>query len=256
MYVTCNGYRNDHFNAYVFVTENFGTTWKNIGASLPMEPVNVMREDPVDDRILYLGTDNGLYISLDQGNSWSIFSSHLPAVAVHDLVIQNREKDLVLGTHGRSIWIADLEEIQQVNNVKDSLIYLFDLKDMKRNGEWGGNWSKWLEPYIPNFSIPFYSSKADANVKIECWLGDSLLLFTANPQTISKGLNYYNCDFSIEESIANHLCDALNAARDLSKEKKLSIKKADNGKFYLVKSDYTIVISSGDKKQSKNFSIK
>ena len=256
IYVTCNGYRTDHFTPYIFMSENLGATWKNIGASLPMESVNVLREDPVDDQILYVGTDNGLYISFDRGSAWSVFSTQLPAVAVHDLVIQEREKDLVIGTHGRSIWIADLEEIQQLNKVKDSLVYLFDLENVKRQGEWGGNWSKWLEPMIPRYSIPFYSSVSNADMKLECWLGDSLLVYSAKQQNVVAGLNYFNYDFSIDESVANDLADALNATRDLSKEKKLMIRKADNGHYYLPKATYTIALHSGEMVQRKTFSIK
>jgi photosystem II stability/assembly factor-like uncharacterized protein len=114
VYVTLNGYRDDHFDAYVFVSEDFGNTWKRIGLDLPMEPVNVIREDPKHESILYVGTDGGVYASINKGDQFSLLSNGLPhAIPVHDLVIQERENEIVLGTHGRSLYIGSLKSIQQ-----------------------------------------------------------------------------------------------------------------------------------------------
>ena len=113
VYVTLNGYRNDDFNAYVFVSEDYGTTWKSLGKDLPTEPVNVIREDPKNEQILYVGTDGGLYVSFDRGQSFMAWRSGLPlSVPVHDIAIQERENEIVLGTHGRSLYVAKLEAVQ------------------------------------------------------------------------------------------------------------------------------------------------
>ncbi|HMO88973.1 MAG TPA: hypothetical protein PKA69_07340 [Lacibacter sp.] len=114
VYVTLNGYRNDHFNAYVFVSEDYGATWKQICNDLPAEPVNVIREDPKHAPLLYIGTDHGLYVSTDGGNSSMAWMAGLPRVAVHDIAIQERENEIVLGTHGRSIYIASLSAVQKL----------------------------------------------------------------------------------------------------------------------------------------------
>ncbi|MBC7866787.1 MAG: glycosyl hydrolase [Gloeobacteraceae cyanobacterium ES-bin-316] len=113
VYVTLNGYRNDHFASYVYVSEDFGDTWTAIGKNLPAEPVNVIIEDNKEENILYLGTDNGLYTSFDKGQSFITMGQALPNVAVHDLAIQARENELVVGTHGRSIFITKLDEVQK-----------------------------------------------------------------------------------------------------------------------------------------------
>ncbi len=114
VYATINGYRNDHFASYAYVSEDFGQTWTAIGKNLPAEPVNVIIEDAKEQNILYLGTDNGLYTSFNRGESFmSMHGTQLPNVAVHDLVIQTRENELVIGTHGRSIYITKLDEIQK-----------------------------------------------------------------------------------------------------------------------------------------------
>jgi len=114
VYVTLNGYRNDHFNAYVYQSDDYGTTWKQIMKDLPSEPVNVIKEDAVSEKVLYVGTDGGLYVSLDGGNSSMSWNKGLPAsVPVHDLEIHPRDHEIVIGTHGRSLYIAKLEALRK-----------------------------------------------------------------------------------------------------------------------------------------------
>ncbi len=111
VYATLNGYRNDHFAPYIFISEDYGSTWKNIGTTLPYEPVNVIREDEVKENTIYVGTDGGLYVSNNKGESYVAWSNGLPnAIAIHDITIQKRENEILLGTHGRSIFVAPLNE--------------------------------------------------------------------------------------------------------------------------------------------------
>jgi len=114
VYLTLNGYRNDHFDAYVFVSEDYGDTWKRISTDLPAEPVNVIREDPKNEKVLYIGTDNGLYVTFNRGEQTFSWRTGFPRVAVHDLVIQDRKNEIVVGTHGRSLYIAPLNKIQEL----------------------------------------------------------------------------------------------------------------------------------------------
>jgi Sortilin, neurotensin receptor 3, len=115
VYVTLNGYRNDQFAAYVYMSEDFGQTWVAIGKNLPAEPVNVIAEDPLYEDILYLGTDNGLYASFNRGLEFmTMGGAQLPNVPIHDLVVQARESELVVGTHGRSIFVTKLGEVQKL----------------------------------------------------------------------------------------------------------------------------------------------
>ncbi len=115
VYVTLNGYRSDHFGAYLYRSDDYGATWKQLGKDLPAEPLNVVREDPKSDSIIYVGSDGGLYVSFDQGNSFMMWNGGLPkSVPVHDIAIQARDNEIVLGTHGRSLYTAKLEDVQQV----------------------------------------------------------------------------------------------------------------------------------------------
>ena len=114
VYVSLNGYRNDNFGSYLFVSEDQGTTWMQLGNDLPMEPVNVVTEDPKKENIIYVGTDNGLYASFNMGKTFMILDNNLPRVPVHDIAIQQRENEMVIGTHGRSIYIAKLKDIHKL----------------------------------------------------------------------------------------------------------------------------------------------
>ena len=114
VYATLNGYRIDNFLPYVYVSDDYGKTWIQIGKDLPNEPVNVIREDPKNDSILYVGTDGGLYVSFDKGNSFMMWNKGLPkSVPIHDIAVHQRENEIILGTHGRSIYIAKLDEVQK-----------------------------------------------------------------------------------------------------------------------------------------------
>ena len=122
IYASVNGYRNDDFSPYLYVSEDYGATWKQLGTDLPMEPINVVKEDPKNENILYVGTDGGLYVSFNRGQRFMLWNGGLPrAVPVYDIAIQERENELVLATHGRSLYIANLSDVQGVYGDKDYL---------------------------------------------------------------------------------------------------------------------------------------
>lgn len=115
VYASLNGYRNDHFTAYVFVSDDYGATWNQISKDLPAEPVNVVKEDLTNENVIYVGTDGGLYVSINGGKTSMMWNRGLPySVPVHDIVLHPRDNEIVLGTHGRSIYIASLSEINKL----------------------------------------------------------------------------------------------------------------------------------------------
>jgi len=119
VYVSLNGYRNDHFTAYVYVSDDYGNTWRQIMTDLPAEPVNVVKEDTEDGNIIYVGTDGGLYVSVNGGNSSMLWNKGMPSsVPVHDVVVHPRDGEIVVGTHGRSLYIAKLDELRKLAKKK------------------------------------------------------------------------------------------------------------------------------------------
>lgn len=105
-YVTLDGHRNDDFKPYVFVTEDFGESWKPITNGLP-HPANVIREHHRNHNLLVAGTEFGLWVSFNRGATWMRMKNNLPTVPVDDIQIHPRDNDLILATHGRSIWVLD-----------------------------------------------------------------------------------------------------------------------------------------------------
>ena len=107
-FVTFDNHRRDDFAAYVFRVENYGARWIDLTTGLPDDqPIYVIRQDPVNRDLLFVGSEFAIFMSLNGGESWSRFTPNLPTVAVHDLVIHPRDADLIAGTHGRSLWILD-----------------------------------------------------------------------------------------------------------------------------------------------------
>ena len=112
VYAALTGYREDDFRTYLFKSADYGRTWTSIAGNLPDEPVNVVKEDPKKEGILYIGTDLGVYATLDGGATWVSLCNSLPAAAVYDLVVHPRDGELVIGTHGRSIFVLDIAPIR------------------------------------------------------------------------------------------------------------------------------------------------
>jgi hypothetical protein len=108
-YVTLDGHRSDDYAVYIFATSDYGETWKAIRNGIPDNAgsVHVVREHPRNANLLFAGTEFGLWISWDRGANWTAFKNNFPTVPVDDIELQARENDLVLATHGRSIWIFD-----------------------------------------------------------------------------------------------------------------------------------------------------
>ncbi|WP_425421940.1 WD40/YVTN/BNR-like repeat-containing protein [Phaeodactylibacter xiamenensis] len=242
VYVALNGYRWDDFTPYLYVSEDYGSTWQRIGTDLPLEPVNVIREDPEHPELLYVGTDHGLYISLDKGKHFMLLDNNLPAVAVHDLAIQNTAKELVVGTHGRSIYVGRIKELQQLDSsLMAKALHAFPPDPIRYRSNWGKK-SVW-EQTIPEAQIPVYANRpGKASVTVST--PDSLELQNFEVQ-LSKGLNYIAYGLTISEEILDEYNETLNKDRK-SDEKPVRIKVMDNGNAYLYRGNYSLEIQFGE----------
>ena len=189
VYLSLNGYRWDNFESMVYVSEDYGFNWSKIGHNIPDEPVNVIIEDLKNEKLIYVGTDHGLYASLDYGNLFFAFSGGLPNAPVHDLVIHPRENDLIVGTHGRSIYVTNIEVLQKLNqSILDSELYIYDLDKVKFSSRWGSkNWyGNTTEPDIE--VIVFSKNKSQVDFLIK---NDSGIIFNKT-YNLDKGLNFIN----------------------------------------------------------------
>jgi photosystem II stability/assembly factor-like uncharacterized protein len=118
VYMTQNGKRDDDFAAYVWKSTDYGKTWINISGNIPLGPVNVIREDPVDRNILYVGTDIGVYVTTDGGKTWNILGGDLPSTFVCDLIIHPRDNIIVAATHGRGMWAMDADPVNKKSTLQ------------------------------------------------------------------------------------------------------------------------------------------
>jgi hypothetical protein len=246
IYASLNGYRYDNFSPFLFVSEDFGTTWLPLGKDLPMEPVNVIKEDPKNENILYVGTDNGMYVSLDRGQTFMAWAGDLPRVPVHDIAIQERDNEMVLGTHGRSVYIAKIDLLQKLTpDVLRQKLALLDVTvpalqpfTQRRRGANTGP--------APAIEIPYFVP-ASAVVTINIQSSKGIVLATLT-DTAQKGINIARYDMKIKA----------DAVALLEKEwgKKLSLPSTGN-QYNLPAGDYIIEVGLPDgTKQSKKFSLK
>ncbi|MFQ5743610.1 MAG: hypothetical protein ACE5HV_08475 [Acidobacteriota bacterium] len=192
-YVTFTGYRRDDFRPFVYKTTDYGESWTSIAANLPDEPVNVIREDPRNPDLLFVGTDSAVYVSLDGGNSWTRMRNNMPTQPIHDLIVHPREHDLVVATHGRGIYITDISPLQQLTaQVLGSDVYLFEIETMVRwiaNDRRGVSSQNSAGESEPNGVVINYylSAAAGSEPKISIFSGARLINELTGPK--EAGLN-------------------------------------------------------------------
>ena len=236
VYVTLNGYRWDDFTPYVYVSDDGGNHWTSLAGNLPHSPINVVREDPVNENVLYLGNDQGVWVSLDRGQSWHPFVEGLTNVAVHDLVVQPEEKHLLVGTHGRSIYKANIECLQEE---LPQALTLFAPKKVKHSKRWGKSYSPWRKAYTPQTTFTTFSEQATAfALEIRDQQGQVVYRKTGE---LSKGYNLL--DYSLEYAPVKR-----------SKKSK-TLKSNDKGIAYLSKGAYTVAIKTAAKEVQQKLLI-
>ncbi len=233
LYVTLNGYRWDDFKTYVYRSNDLGATWTEISGNIPASPVNVILEDPVREDMLYVGTDYGLYVSLDSGASWHALAGGMPHVAVHDLKIQRTANHLLVGTHGRSIYRAEIGVLQGLTTeVLNQETHVFVLDKMKRSPYWGRQWSQFRDANSPKLTIPYYTNE-DRTMQFLITDETGNEVFSSQVSA-DKGLNTLDYDMSYSE-------------KALKKLKKNAPKAGDNGRVYLAKGTYNVMIGNAGK---------
>ncbi len=244
VYTSLNGYRWDNFDAMIYRSNNYGESWTRIGTGLPKEPVNVIKEDPVNENILYVGTDHGVYVSLDQGQTFQAFNSGLPNTPVHDLVVHPRENDLVVGTHGRGIYIGDVSLVQQMNStLLAKNLHIFPSEEITFSSRWGSKTWTWGELIEPKTTVSYYS-KNEGSATIEVIYKDNVVV-SSNAEA-SKGLNFSEVKLETDESFRELLSD----------DQKEDYEAGENGDYHLTFGDYIIRVTIAGNTEEISFKIK
>ena len=241
VYASLNGYRWDDFNPYLYVSEDRGETWKTIGNDLPKHPINVIKEDPVDENILYVGTDFAAYVSFDRGQSFHRFSEGLPNVPVHDIVIHPRDHHVLVATHGRSIYKTDASVLREVNSVGDADLVVYSTEEM-RSSSLAGRKFGFYENEGAKIPLSIYSKTA-GSVQVQVLAENGSLLQT-HSEELKAGFNQIKIDGSVHPK----------QTKLLGNDEELE--EASDGNYYLPKGEYTIKVVKGSNNAKQSLMIK
>tara|TARA_B100001741_G_scaffold311460_1_gene312665 strand:+ start:5329 stop:8214 length:2886 start_codon:yes stop_codon:yes gene_type:complete len=219
-YVSFDNHRFDDNKPYVFMTDDYGKSWKNITSDLPKDySVYVIKEDYIDENLLFVGTEKSVYFTINQGKIWEKLGSNLPSVAIHDLVIHPRDGDLIAGTHGKSIWILD--DISPLRNLNFNSNKIIPSRES----------TKWIkintgrkQPYFefrgenpPYGAIINFYSKTEIKGKITITNSSESNLYKRDI-SLSNGLNRFIWPFELDrnsDELINYKTKFINLVDEL-----------------------------------------
>jgi photosystem II stability/assembly factor-like uncharacterized protein len=136
-YVSKSGYKFDDFHPYLYRTDDFGATWSSIAGNLPAAPINVIVEDRRNAKLLFVGNDAGVFVTIDGGARWVKMNNNMPTVPVHDLLVHPRDNDLILGAYGRGLWITNIAALQEITEgVLAEDVHLFTVPPTVQRVTW------------------------------------------------------------------------------------------------------------------------
>jgi photosystem II stability/assembly factor-like uncharacterized protein len=246
-YVTADGHRSDVFDVVLLRTTDGGATWTSIAGDLPRAPVGgpvkVIREDHRNPDVLYAGTERGAFVTIDGGERWvRLNGKSLPTVPVDDLLMHPRERDLVAGTHGRSIWILDdaspLSEM--TNEVLASPLHVFSIKPatLRYNRMYGGLWSDriFIAENPPQGAIINYwlHDWAASDVKVEIRDADGRIVRKFDG-TNRRGIN--------------------RVTWDLQADKKFQLGNPDERPEFVAPGRYEVTVRTGDHRSTTTVDV-
>jgi photosystem II stability/assembly factor-like uncharacterized protein len=206
-WMVVNNYRKGDYAPYVFKTDDFGKTWHRLanGTNVKGYALSLV-QDPVESKLVFLGTENGLWISIDEGTSWQQFKNGFPSVSTMDLTIQQTESALIVGTFGRAIWILDdLLSLREIagNRIKERISALpmndaVQVKGLFINPP-GNIWTGFNTTFegenrvFQKTEVPFYLSNEPDSTSVviaEIYDAQNKLINTIKTKNLERGLNY------------------------------------------------------------------
>lgn len=256
VYVTQNGYRQDDWTALVWRSDDDGKSWRSIAAGLPSESVNTIREDPAYPNVLYVGTDMGVYVSLDGGASWSAFGRGMPDTPVHDIQVHERDREIVAASHARTVYVASLEWVKQALDRKVTSLPLAFLNLNDKGGR-----DTWPYEAVPPYSSDLPSPKT---VDFQVWsdrAGDAEITLVGKDGEVKReklhldhGFNWVSFNLLLKAGVKFPNPDPVKDPIDPAAA--LRDPFAGSRPVYPPVGDYTLVITRGGAKAEGKFSIR
>ena len=208
-FVAIDNHRSNDFTPYAYMTTNYGKSWNKIVNGLPADDyVKVIRQDPHDPNILYVGMDHGVFVSWDTGSNWTRINNNLPRTSIRDLRIQPRERDLIVGTHGRGVWILDdIRPIQELSQAQANGSHIFPVRDATRWHYYqqienlGQRTYTAQNPEYGTYLNVFVSNEDREPIKIEIKNGNGEVVRTLKDTTSSAGVHRLNWDLRTEGAV-------------------------------------------------------
>lgn len=253
VYCSQSGYREDDWSAYLWKSTDYGKTWKSIVANLPAETVNVIREDPKNKNILYVGTDLGVFISFDGGGSWETLHGGLSHIPVHDMQIQERENDLVIATHARGCFILNLKTVQSITpELRKEDLKILTLSDGVRGATWGyerrPEYSSEM-PKNPTAKVSFYAGAA-GKATLQIVDKDGKVVLTKDMDAL-KGFN----SGEIGLRLSDEKFDPIKTEKPKTGKDAVKDPFEANRAKYLVAGTYKVVVLLNGKKVEKDWKL-
>ena len=208
VYITVDAHRLNDYNTYIWVSDDFGATFRSLNANLKGEVIKTLTEDQRNPDVLYLGAETGIFLTLDRGRSWARLKANLPTVRVDEITLHPRDNAMLVATHGRSLWILDhLEPIQEYAAAQAAEAKLFSIgpalqwkpMDDKNDEFWGHQYFLGENP--PFEAVIQYHVKAQANdarLKITDSLGKDVREIPLTGDRLKPGIQTGCWDMRVE----------------------------------------------------------
>lgn len=238
VFVSLTGYRHDDFRTYAYISKDYGKTWTSLKGNLPDEPVNILIQDPVNPDLLYIGTDHGTYISFDSGNHWEHLTQ-IPNVAAYDMIVHPRDNELVIGTHGRSVYVVDVKPFQKLKDGGTGKgIVAYEPGNVGFSKNWGEKRHPYLKSDNPEVALNYYVGNAGEELSIKVYNDKNELIQQMQGKS-EKGFHITKWDLKVSDT-------------PITKRKKgVSAKMV-----YAKKGKYTIKFSNGSQTDEVSFEVK
>jgi len=202
VFASLTGYREDDFASYVYRSDDFGASWNPINGDIQYEAVNVILEDLEVPGLLFLGTDHGTYVSLNNGDSWDLIPQ-IPNVSSYDMIIHPRDHELIIATHGRSMYVLPIESIRNIaRQGKEQEFMVVEPGDVRYSERWGKKRFPYLKDYNPEMEVLYFVPENITPIKMEVFQ-DDVLYFEKDIKPESVGFNTFSWNLKIHPLIKN-----------------------------------------------------